>query len=90
MADDPRMHSAARRFVRQQVLAEETHCALCGLPVDKSLDYLDPGAPEVDEILPTSLGGDPTDRANCRLTHRRCNQSRGNGRGKARKPSRVW
>ena len=30
-------NGGARRRVRAQVLAEETHCALCGEPVDKTL-----------------------------------------------------
>ncbi|MGB2557744.1 HNH endonuclease [Cellulosimicrobium cellulans] len=34
---------------------------------------------EVDEIVPISLGGSPYERSNCRLTHRICNQKRGNG-----------
>jgi 5-methylcytosine-specific restriction endonuclease McrA len=38
-----------------------------------------PESPEVDEIIPVSKGGDPYDRKNCRLTHRLCNQQRGNG-----------
>lgn len=68
-----------RRQVRRQVLAEETTCWLCGLPVDKTLRTPDPGSPEVDEILPVSLGGSPIDRTNCRLSHRICNERRGNG-----------
>lgn len=38
-----------------------------------------PLSPEVDEIIPVSLGGDPLSRANCRLSHRICNVRRGNG-----------
>jgi 5-methylcytosine-specific restriction endonuclease McrA len=33
---------------------------------------------EIDEIIPVSKGGDPFDLANCQLTHRRCNQRKGN------------
>lgn len=33
---------------------------------------------EVDEVIPVSLGGSPTDRKNCHLAHRLCNQRRGN------------
>ncbi|MBJ8342789.1 HNH endonuclease [Antrihabitans sp. YC3-6] len=39
----------------------------------------DPGSPEVDEVIPVSLGGSPTQRSNCRLAHRLCNVRRGNG-----------
>ena len=33
---------------------------------------------EVDEIVPVSLGGSPYDRKNTHLSHRLCNQRRGN------------
>lgn len=67
-----------RRQLRQRVLAHFTHCALCGQPIDKTLHHLDPGAPEVDEIIPVSRGGDPLDWRNVQLAHRVCNQRRGN------------
>ena len=71
MASNPRRTNGHRRNqVRRRVLAEESNCWLCGEPVDKTLHYLDPMAPEVDEVLPVSLGGDPFARANCRLAHR--------------------
>jgi len=90
MADpNPRRANGHRRNqVRARVLREENDCWLCGLPVDKGLKTPDPGSPEVDEILPVSLGGDPFARANCRLAHRLriCNIRRGNGT-KTRKPT---
>ena len=66
------------------MLATETvcawdHCPWPGEPVDKRLSHLDPKAPEVDEIIPVSRGGDPLARGNVRLLHRWCNQQRGNG-----------
>ena len=87
-----------RRQVRARVLAEEDTCWLCGLPVDKTLKTPHPGSPEVDEVIPVSLGGSPIDRSNVRLSHRLCNVRRGNGtRGQAvvKKPqpfstSRTW
>jgi 5-methylcytosine-specific restriction endonuclease McrA len=33
---------------------------------------------EVDEIIPISRGGSPTDRSNVQLTHRICNQRKSN------------
>lgn len=84
-----------RRQTRARVLAEETHCAICGAWVDKTLTYLhdqhgprcnnpgcagcvpDPMRAEVDEDLPRSRGGSPTDRANTHLMHRRCNRAKG-------------
>lgn len=68
-----------RRMVRARVLAEEETCGICHRLVDKALHYLDPWAPEVDEIIPVSLGGSPYDRSNLRLAHRDCNRARGNG-----------
>lgn len=68
-----------RRLARLDVLATEDVCGICGQVVDKSLHHLDDGAPEVDEVIPVSLGGSPYDRMNLRLTHRLCNRQRGNG-----------
>ncbi len=68
-----------RRQVREQVLAEEDVCWLCGGWVDKDLPAGHPMAAEVDEVVPVSLGGNPYDRANCKLAHRLHNQQRGNG-----------
>jgi len=75
-----------RRQLRARVLAEETHCGLCGRPVDTELAPGLPGSPEVDEIVPVSKGGSPYDRSNCRLVHRLCNQRRGNGIRSQRRP----
>ena len=61
-----------RRELRRRVLAEEDVCWICGRPVDKSLPAGDPMAPELDEVVPVSLGGSPVDRANVRLAHRVC------------------
>lgn len=70
MSNPRRANGHRRDKLRRRVLAEEHDCWLCGKPVDKTLHYLDPMAPEVDEIVPVSLGGDPYARANCRLAHR--------------------
>lgn len=59
-----------RRQLAARIKAEEHDCWLCGQPVDKTLHHLDPYAAEIDEIIPVSLGGDPLDRRNCRLSHR--------------------
>jgi 5-methylcytosine-specific restriction endonuclease McrA len=67
-----------RRALRRRVLAHYNDCALCGQPVDKTLPPDDPGAPEVDEILPISLGGNPYAWHNVQLAHRICNQRKGN------------
>lgn len=79
MGNPRNANGARRRRLRARILREETICGICGQPVDKTLRTPDPGSPEVDEIVPVSLGGDPLDRANCRLAHRICNVRRGNG-----------
>lgn len=69
-----------RRTLRTRVLREETHCGICGEEVDKTIPTPDPMSPEIDEIQPISLGGDPLDRKNCRLVHRECNRCRSTGK----------
>ena len=79
MSNNPRYENYSKRErIRKQVLREETVCWLCGEPVNVKLPHGTPASPEVDEILPVSLGGSPIDRKNCRLAHRLCNQKRGN------------
>lgn len=68
----------ARRKARARVLAAYDTCWLCGQRVDKSLPAGHPMAPEVDEVVPVSLGGSPTDFDNLRLAHRICNERRSN------------
>lgn len=73
-----------RRQLRARILATETTCGICGQTVDKTLGRQPDGtwhplSPEIDEIIPVSLGGDPLARSNTRLAHRICNQRRGNG-----------
>ena len=72
MTNPRRTNGAKRNKVRARVLREETHCWLCGEPVDVKLAHGLPQSPEVDEIIPVSKGGDRYDRKNCRLAHRLC------------------
>lgn len=53
-------------------------CAICGRTVDKGLPQYHPMAPEIDEIVPVSRGGSPYDIDNLQLTHRICNEKKGN------------
>ena len=72
MAANPRYANGhRRRELRKRVLASKDVCGICGGLVDKTLPHLDPMAPEVDEVVPVSMGGDPLARANVRLAHRR-------------------
>jgi 5-methylcytosine-specific restriction endonuclease McrA len=77
---NPRRQNGARRdALRKRLLASQDVCALCGLPVDKSLKCPHPMSAEVDEIIPVSKGGSPFDASNVQLAHRICNQRKGNG-----------
>ena len=79
MTTNPRSANGhRRRQLRKRVLAAYDFCALCGQVIDKTLHHHDPGAPEVDEIIPVSLGGDPLSWSNTQLVHRLCNQRKGN------------
>lgn len=74
----------------KRVRREEDNCHLCGLPVDKTLPPGLPGSPEVHELMPVSKGGDPLDRDNCRLTHRKCNRDRSNKTDDDIDPPRIY
>jgi 5-methylcytosine-specific restriction endonuclease McrA len=79
MPYNPRSSNGSlRKQVRNRVLAVYDTCALCGLPVDKSLTTPNPYSPEVDEIIPVSLGGSPYEWSNLQLAHRACNRQKSN------------
>jgi hypothetical protein len=59
--------------LRRQVMAEETHCGICGDLVDKTVRWPDRASPSLDHIVPTSLGGPELERSNVRLAHHGCN-----------------
>jgi 5-methylcytosine-specific restriction endonuclease McrA len=71
--------------VQAQVFAEETQCWWCEQYVDQSLPREHPMSRTVDHVVELWQGGDPVDRSNCRLAHRRCNSAKSNkARSKAR------
>jgi hypothetical protein len=51
-------------------------CGICRRKVDPALRYPDPNAPSLDHIVPVADGG-TNEPGNLRLTHLRCNCSRG-------------
>jgi 5-methylcytosine-specific restriction endonuclease McrA len=78
-SSNPRYANSSRRArIRRWLIATQDHCALCGKPIDKTLKTPHPMSAEVDEIIPISKGGSPTDRDNVQLTHRVCNQRKSN------------
>lgn len=75
---NPRRANGHRRdVVRSRVLARGEPCWICGLPIDPGLRNPDPLSAVVDELVPVSRGGSPTDPANCVAAHRCCNGWRG-------------
>jgi hypothetical protein len=63
---------------RKRVIMVQNVCAICGLPVDKSLKYPNPLSATVDHIIPVSKGGHPSDIDNLQLAHFTCNRQKGN------------
>lgn len=64
--------------VQHQVYAEETHCWVCRKWVDQTLPRTHPMSRTVDHVIEMWQGGDPLDRTNLRLAHRRCNTRKSN------------
>ena len=73
-ADHQGPHRQAYEKARQMVIRTGKICALCGLPVDKSLKWPDPMSATADHIIPIAKGGHPSDPANLQLAHYICNR----------------
>lgn len=71
-------NGSRRRALAKRVKAMCAPCWMCGLPIDATRKAGDPLAFELDELVPVSKGGSPTDPANVAGAHRCCNQWRGN------------
>ncbi|MBQ9008175.1 MAG: HNH endonuclease [Clostridia bacterium] len=75
-------HDGAHRLAfdraKRKILASETICGICGLPVDKSLKYPHPMSPCIDHIIPIDRGGHPSDIHNLQLAHWKCNRAKSN------------
>lgn len=73
---NPRRRSGRDRLWRR-VRALGEPCWICGLPIPLDAPARDPLSFELDELLPVSSGGSPTDPGNVAGTHRCCNLWRG-------------
>ena len=69
---------ARRRALKKKLLKRDKVCYYCLLPLDPTKKFPDPWSVEIDEILPSSLGGDTLSEDNTRLVHRCCNIHRSN------------
>ena len=70
-----------RRSYRRDVLWKRVRalgqpCWICGLPIAYDAPSKTPLSFELDELVPVSKGGSPTDMANTAPSHRCCNQWR--------------
>lgn len=75
--ESTKLKGARWQRLRSRVVAEESRCGVCWLPVDKTLPYNDPHSAVVDHIVPRSRGGAVFSRSNVQLTHRQCNAHKG-------------
>lgn len=80
-----RRSGAPWRALRTRVLAQESHCAICGGPIDLARKFPDPMSPSVDHIVSLADGGAELDRRNVRAAHLGCNASRGASEGNRRR-----
>lgn len=69
-------HRGAFERNKKSIYAQQSHCALCGRPVDFKLKYPDPLSPCIDHIIPISKGGHPSDKENMQLAHLTCNRAK--------------
>lgn len=79
-------YSANFLRAQAQCFAEETHCWVCRRWVDQELPPTHPMGRTADHVIPLWQGGQPTDRGNLRLCHRRCNTERNNRMRAGRRP----
>ena len=71
------------RLKWQVAAVHGTACYVCGCAIDMGLAYPDPHSASVEHVVPRSKGGSD-DLAGLRLSHLRCNVSRGNRPRKTR------
>jgi 5-methylcytosine-specific restriction endonuclease McrA len=82
----------AWRKLRAQVIAESSHCHLCGGPLYPDIPNPQRMATVVDHLVSLIEGGAPMERANLAAAHRICNQRKEAARRRQRRlnASRDW
>lgn len=61
---------------KEIIYKTQTHCGICGKPVDMDLKYPHPLSKCIDHIIPVSKGGHPSDIDNLQLAHWTCNRQK--------------
>ena len=69
-------HRMAFEKNKKRIMATQTRCGICGLPVDFTLKYPHPLSACVDHIIPINKGGHPSDIDNLQLAHWSCNRQK--------------
>ena len=71
-------HRLAFERNKRKIMASESVCGICGMPVDKRLKYPHPMSACIDHIIPIDRGGHPSDIQNLQLAHWKCNRAKSN------------
>lgn len=71
----PRGTSTQRDKDRARIARARPACHICGLTIDYTLPYLDPGEYVVDHVVPLNRGG-PDTLDNKAAAHRSCNRAK--------------
>ena len=84
-------YSQNYRKIRRHLLANATHCAICGQPFDPDAKPHTSGYPTLDHIVPLSVNSDLAETvANLRPAHMACNSGRGVDRLTKHATTREW
>lgn len=62
---------------KRAIASKDPVCALCHKYIDVEAKAFEPGAVEVDHIVPRSRGGSLYELDNLQLTHSKCNRQKG-------------
>ena len=70
---EQKRHEGAETFSSQEIFERDSWaCGICGMTVDKHLEYPHPMSKTLDHIIPLGLNG-PHTRENAQLAHLTCN-----------------
>ena len=61
---------------RKIIYASQSHCGICGQPVNFDKCFPDPWSATLDHIIPISKGGNPASLENLQLAHLQCNRKK--------------